>query len=200
MSPEPFGARPSVDLLARISSGRTVATSAGRVARRPSCRAGGWSSAWRGVADAIARRVASDMPPVAAPAGGCASTSGFRPFATRAGFAAADGFAEDGAAAGVFAGFAEDFGDAAAGALSFVTDAAFAAGTGADFPTLIAPCGSILGRREGVRAVRSAAASAAARARETPFAVLERFLPNASEPLTRRESRAGVPFDIEGGG
>ena len=59
MSAAAFGVRPSPPRLERISSGRTFATSTGRVARRPSWRAGGSSFCCRGVAAAIALRVDS---------------------------------------------------------------------------------------------------------------------------------------------
>ena len=91
-----------------------------------------------------------------------------------AGFATAAGFADFTAGAGDFTAGAGDFtagaggftagaGGYAAGAGGFAAGAGDSgAGAGAAFPTLIAPCGSILGSREGVRAERSAAGSDAA--------------------------------------
>jgi hypothetical protein len=134
----------------------------------------------------------------------------FAGFATAAGFATGAGDFSAGAGdfstgAGDFATGAGDFatgaGDFTTGAGDFTTGAGDSvAGAGAAFPTLIAPCGSILGRREGVRAERSAADSDAAWFRGAAFAMLECCLLDVSEPLTRRELRAGVSFDIRNEG
>jgi hypothetical protein len=103
------------------------------------------------------------MPPEPPVEGAGASGSGF--FALTegtafAGFATAAGFADFTAGAGDFTAGAGGF---AAGAGGFAAGAGDSgAGAGAAFPTLIAPCGSILGSREGVRAERSAAGSDAA--------------------------------------
>jgi hypothetical protein len=123
-----------------------------------------------------------------------ASTSAFLDFASGAAFAAAEGLAE------AFAGFrasaeaALDLREVVG--LVALSRGAVASGAAAAFPTLIVPCGSILGRRDGVRADRLTADSVAPWFREAPFAAAARFLLEVSEPLTRRESRAGVPFDI----